>query len=324
MCTGLIINNGDLYFGRNLDYDFSYGEKIVITPRNYKFNYRYLESDSSHYAIIGIATIIDNYPLYYDGVNEKGLCIAGLNFVSNTKYQKFDPKKVNIASFEIIPLLLSKCQNIKEVKKLINKINVTLDGFNESLKPAELHYLISDKSQSIVLEIRKDGIKLFNNKFGVLTNNPPFEIQSFNVNNYVSLSRKDPKNFFSHKINFNRYSRGMGAIGLPGDLSSESRFIKILFTKLNAIKFENEEENVNQFFHVLLSVEQQKGVCEVKPNEFEFTIYSNCYNASKGKMYYKTYSNSQINVIDMFKENLNTDYLIIYNLLNKENFYCQN
>ncbi len=301
MCTGLIINNGDLYFGRNLDYDFSYGEKIVITPRNYKFNYRYLESDSSHYAIIGIATIIDNYPLYYDGVNEKGLCIAGLNFVSNTKYQKFDPKKVNIASFEIIPLLLSKCQNIKEVKKLINKINVTLDGFNESLKPAELHYLISDKSQSIVLEIRKDGIKLFNNKFGVLTNN-----------------------HFSHKINFNRYSRGMGAIGLPGDLSSESRFIKILFTKLNAIKFENEEENVNQFFHVLLSVEQQKGVCEVKPNEFEFTIYSNCYNASKGKMYYKTYSNSQINVIDIFKENLNTDYLIIYNLLNKENFYCQN
>lgn len=324
MCTGLAFNSNDFYFGRNLDYDFSYGESIVICPRNYNFKFRHLDSNDNHYAIIGVAHVINDYPLFYDAMNEKGLCIAGLNFVGNTVYNNYIENKTNITSFEIIPYILINCQNIKEVKALFKKINVTREGFSENLKPSQLHYLISDNRQSIVLEIRKDGIKIFDNPYGVLTNNPPFEIQSFNVNNYMKMSNKNPKNEFSKKLKLIDYSRGQGAIGIPGDLSSMSRFIKVLFTKENALKGMDEENSVNQFFHILLSVEQQKGVCEVNKNMYEYTIYSDCYNANKGIMYYKTYDSFDINKIDMFKEDLNKKELIVFEMKNKCSFINQN
>ena len=86
MCTAITYNNEDFYFGRTLDYEFSYGEKITITPRNYNFKYKNKENISNHYAIIGMAHIANDYPLYYEAVNEQGLGIAGLNFVGNAYY----------------------------------------------------------------------------------------------------------------------------------------------------------------------------------------------------------------------------------------------
>lgn len=108
MCTAATYETKDFYFGRTLDYEFSYGDEITITPRNYCFRFRYAGAVRNHYAIIGIAHIQNNYPLYYDAINEKGLCIAGLNFVGNAHYNEIEKEKVNIASFELIPWIL--CQ----------------------------------------------------------------------------------------------------------------------------------------------------------------------------------------------------------------------
>lgn len=74
MCTAATYLTGDFYFGRNLDYEFSYGDEVTITPRNYPFHFRSLEKElTAHYAMIGMAYIAGDYPLYYDAVNEKGL-----------------------------------------------------------------------------------------------------------------------------------------------------------------------------------------------------------------------------------------------------------
>ena len=121
------------------------------------------------------------------------------------------------------------------------------------------------------------------------------------------------------------YSRGMGGLGLPGDLSSMSRFVKASFTKMNSLSSEDELESVSQFFHILGSVEQQRGLAFIsEPDKYEITIYSSCVNTDKGIYYYKTYENSQINAVNMNNEDLNSETLISYPLINKQNVNYQN
>ena len=324
MCTAITYKTNDFYFGRTLDYEISYGDEVTITPRNYEFNFRHKQNIKNHYAIIGMAYVTENYPLYYEAVNEKGLGIAGLNFVGNAQYNKKIKGKDNITQFEFIPWILSQSTTVKEAKKLIEKINFLDEPFSTNLPLAQLHWIISDSIESITVEAVKDGIKIYENPVGVLTNNPTFDKQMFELNNYMNLSTKSPKNTFAKSLNLEKYSRGMGAIGLPGDLSSQSRFIRAAFVKMNSVSKEEEKESVSQFFHILNSVEQQRGCCELDDGIFEITIYTSCCNASKGIYYYTTYDNHQITAIDMHKENLNSENLIRYPLIKDEQIKMQN
>lgn len=318
MCTASNYITKNHYFGRNFDYEISYNERVSITPRNFKFDFKLIDSIESHYAIIGVAAGIDEYPLYYDACNEKGLSIAGLNFAGNAKYLDEKEGMVNITPFEFIPYLLSNYANVGEVKQALKNINLVNINFSESLPLSPLHWMISDESGAIVVEPLDDGLKVYDNPVGVLTNNPSFDMQLFNLNNYRNLSVKTPENTFAKELDLDTYSRGMGAIGLPGDLSSASRFVKVAFTKENSFSGDSEAESVSQFFHILASVEQQKGLTFIEdPDLYEYTIYSSCYNTDKGILYYKTYDNHQITAVDLNKENLEGESLIIYPLINE-------
>ncbi len=324
MCTAITYNTKDHYFGRNLDLEYSYKETVTITPRNYPFKFRKVRDIDKHYAIIGMAYVACDYPLYYDAVNEKGLGMAGLNFPTNADYKEEENLKDNIAPFEFIPWVLSQCSNISEAKELLSKINIARINFSEELPASPLHWIISDKESSITVESVKDGLKIYDNKVGVLTNNPTFDIHMFNLNNYMNLSIEQPVNNFSKKLDFDIYSRGMGALGLPGDLSSASRFVKATFTKMNSLSGETEEESISQFFHILTSVEQQRGCVHMGEDKYEITIYSSCCNMDKGIYYYTTYENSQITGVDMHKENLDSDKLINYDLVKGQQIFMQN
>lgn len=324
MCTAATYKTKDFYFGRTLDYDFSYGDEITITPRNYSFHFVEKGNVDVHYAIIGMAHVTEDYPLYHDAVNEKGLGMAGLNFVGNADYKEKVEGKDNIAQFEFIPWILSQCATVKEARNLVEKINLLNIPFNDKLPVAELHWIISDSNESITIESVKEGIKIYENPVGVLTNNPPFDMQMFGLNNYMNLSAKSPEDRFAKGLNLKEYSRGMGAIGLPGDLSSQSRFIRVTFTKMNSISGEGEKESVSQFFHILNSVDQQRGCCDLGDGKYEITIYTSCCNTNKGIYYYTTYDNHQITAIDMYKENLDGDKLIRYSLIKEEQIRIQN
>lgn len=324
MCTAATYKTKDGYFGRTLDYEFSYGNEITITPRNYQFNFRNTESMNTHYAIIGMAYVAGNYPLYYDAINEKGLGIAGLNFVGNAAYNKPVENKTNIAQFELIPWILGQCSTVKDAKALLDNINIIDTPFNAELPLAQLHWIISDKDEAITVESMADGLHIYDNPVGILTNNPPFNIQMFSLNNYMNLSPKNPENKFSDKLPLHPYSRGMGAIGLPGDLSSASRFAKAAFTKMNSVSGDSEEESVSQFFHILGSVDQQRGCCEVHDGKYEITIYTSCCNLDKGIYYYTTYNNHQISAVDMHRENLDSDKLVRYPIILNQNINFQN
>ena len=324
MCTAVHFKTKNSYFGRNLDYEYSYQDEITITPRNYPFHFKEKETIQSHYAIIGVAYVIDDYPLYYDAMNEKGLAIAGLNFVGNCQYNEKIEGKDNITQYEFIPWILSQCSTVKEARRLIENMNFLNVPFHENLPLAQLHWMISDLTESITVETKKKEIMIYDNPVGVLTNNPPFEQQLFELRKYMGLSPKNPNNTFSNQLDLTPYSRGMGAIGLPGDLSSESRFIRASFIKMNSVSSEDETESVSQFFHILGAVEQQKGCCEVTDGKFEYTIYTSCCNGDKGIYYYTTYENHQITGVDMNKENLNSDILISYPLIQGEQIKIRN
>ncbi|GEB10022.1 choloylglycine hydrolase [Streptococcus equinus] len=325
MCTAITYTTKDNYFGRNLDLDFSYNEMVTICPRNYPFSFRHQGENNSHFAMIGMATVVDDYPLFYEAVNEKGLGMAGLNFPDNANYQEVAEDKVNVASFEFIPWLLSQCESVAEVKELCKNLNITNEAFSSDFQPSPLHWLVADRHESIVLEPLAKGLKVYDNSTGVLTNNPTFDKQLFNLNNYRHLSPKVSENRFAKELELETYSRGMGGLGLPGDLSSMSRYVKVAFTKLNSVAEETEESSVNQFFHILKSVEQQKGLCYVdESGKYEYTIYSSCINTDKGIYYYTTYDNSQITAVDMYKENLDDSKLVSYPLVKEWQVNYQN
>lgn len=324
MCTAATYKTKDFYFGRTLDYEFSYGDEVTITPRSYPFRFRNMGDMKNHYAIIGMAHTAENYPLYYDAVNEKGLGIAGLNFVGNAHYSEVKSGYDNAAQFELIPWILGQCACVKEAKTLLGKINITNVPFRKDLPPAQLHWIITDRNETITVESLKDGIKIYDNPVGILTNNPPFDMQMFNLNNYMNLSAKEPENRFSDKLPLCAYSRGMGAVGLPGDLSSQSRFIRASFTKMNSVSGSSENESVSQFFHILASVSQTRGCCELADGKYEITIYTSCCNLDKGIYYYSTYDNHRITGVDLHRENLSGSMLIKYPLIREEQIFIQN
>lgn len=319
MCTASNYITDNHYFGRNFDYEISYNERVTVTPRKYELKFRKIDDIKTHYAIIGIAAGIDEYPLYYDACNEKGLAIAGLNFAGNAVYREFEEDMVNITPFELIPYLLGTCSSVSEAHEALGKINLVNINFADELPLSPLHWMISDEVESIVVEPLANGLKVYDNPIGVLTNNPPFDKQLFYLNNYRGLSNKNPENTFG--VDLEEYSRGMGAIGLPGDLSSASRFAKVAFTRANSYSDNDEASSVGQFFHILGSVEQQNGCTFIDdPDLYEYTIYTSCYNTNKAILYYRTYHNSQITAVDLYRENLDSSELINYLLINEEQF----
>ncbi|MED9905472.1 MAG: choloylglycine hydrolase [Lachnospiraceae bacterium] len=324
MCTAITYQTKDSYFGRNLDLGYSYKETVTVTPRNYPLVFCKVPQMDSHYAMIGMAFVTEDYPLYYDATNEKGLSMAGLNFPGNADYKPYAEGKDNITPFEFIPWILGQCATLEEAKKLLETINLVDISFNEQLPLSPLHFIIADKESAVTVESVKEGLRVYDNPAGVLTNNPAFDFHMFNLNNYMNLSREEPANRFSDKLDLKTYCLGMGAIGLPGDLSSTSRFVKAAYTKLNSVSGDSESESISQFFHILDSVYQQRGCVHLGDDKYEITVYSSCCNADKGIYYYRTYENSQITGVDMHRENLEGSVLVSYPLIKGQQVFMQN
>lgn len=324
MCTAITYQTKDHYFGRNLDLEYSYQETVTITPRKYPFVFRNVGVLEQHYAMIGMAYVQDEYPLYYEAANEQGLAMAGLNFPGNAHYKAPVSGKDNITPFEFIPWILSRCAVLDQVRSLLKHLNLVDQCYSETIPLTPLHWIISDGEESITVESVKDGLKVYDNPVGVLTNNPEFDYHMKNLSNYTRLSSKQPTSFWGDGLELELYSRGMGALGLPGDWSSSSRFVRAAYVKYHAQSGDTELESVNQFFHMLSSVSHPRGCVEVRDDCYQITVYSCCCNLDKGIYYYSTYENAQITGIDMHLEDLEKYCLISYPLIMESQIQMQN
>lgn len=306
MCTAITFKTNNHYFGRNLDFEYDFNEQVIITPRNKTLDFKYFDNLENHHAIIGIGINASNYPLYFDATNEHGLSIAGLNFPGNAYY--FDDS-TGIAPFELTPWLLAQCKSIRECMNLLKDLRIINAPFNKEYALSPLHWLLADKHSSIVLEPTTSGLRIYENPVGVLTNNPPFDYHLYNLSNFMNITSQEATNRFAPHCKIEPYSRGMGAIGLPGDNSSASRFVRATFTKLNSISDSDEHSSITQFFHILNSVCQVDGCTQIG-NDFEKTIYSSCCNTDKGIYYYTTYENCQITAVNMYNYDIDSNALI--------------
>lgn len=319
MCTAISMKTSDHYFGRTLDLNCSYDEKICIMPRKYPIILREMGEIAEHYAMIGMATVVKGTPLFYDAVNEYGLAMAGLNFPENAVYFSPDSKKDNITPFEFIPWVLGNCKSIENVKELLKKINLINIPFSDKLPLSPLHWMISDNRASIVVETSRDGLHIYDNPVNVLTNNPPFPKQVNNLKKYKNLRTDNSQIKFKDEA----YSQGMGAIGLPGDVSSMSRFVRAAFSLENSVCRNDELSSVSQFFHILSSVSMIRGICITDDKTPDITVYTSCMNTDRGLYYYTTYENRQITCVDMNKVNLDTNQIITFLLIKEQNIIYQ-
>lgn len=291
MCTAAAYNCNGLFFGRTLDSDVSYGEEAVITPSGFPFSFRRVSRAQSlprggiRHAIVGAAAVVEGYPLYFDGMNDAGLCMAGLNFKGNARYNAPQNGKINLAQYELLPYLLGKCESVAEAREELAQINITPDAFSAAQSPAELHWLIAGKGGCIAAECTEGGMKVYDNAAGVLTNNPPFDCQMIGLANYMSLSAARPVNNFGD-YGAEEYGAGLGAFGLPGDYSPMSRFVRAAFVRANIRCGDGEADGVLALFDILNSVRVPRGCCRSEGGEF-YTQYSCCCSA-ESKTYYFT------------------------------------
>ena len=318
MCTCIDFTTKDHYFGRTLDLEYRFDEKVVITPRNYCFALKNGTTIRTRYAMIGMASVKENYPLYAEATNEKGLSIAGLNFPGNACFFPEDKSRFNLTPYELFPYFLGLYSTVADLREILPDLNITDIPLSEDIPLAELHWMISDGTECIILEQMEDGLKIYDNPVGILTNTPPFSYHLANLNNYMNLTPCCPENRFSDKLNLQQYGMGMGAIGLPGDSSPSSRFVKASFTKLNSVCEKDEMSSVTQFFHILGSVSIVKGTTLTKDGLDDLTTYACCMNTTRGIYYYKTYNNSQITALRMTGREKCRKTLCIHDLIDTQ------
>ncbi|MBE5781363.1 MAG: choloylglycine hydrolase family protein [Clostridiales bacterium] len=324
MCTAMTLFAGEHYFGRNLDLEYSYHEQVVITPRRYPFCFRTMGRMDTHYAMIGMAYVADDYPLYYDAVNEKGLAMAGLNFPGNACYHPYAAGKDNIAPFELIPYILGKCADLSEARELFGRISLVNLDYSKELPLTPLHFMAADAAGSLTIEPTAEGLMVYENPVGVLTNNPVFPMQLLHLANYRHLTAGEGHDTFAPILTLPPYSRGMGALGMPGDWSSQSRFVRAAFLRGNSRCAHGERAGISQFFRILDGVAMVRGSVLVEGGKEEITVYSSCCNTQKGIYYYTTYTNRAITAVDLYGVNLDASTLSAYDLIKEERITKQN
>ena len=306
MCTA--ISSGG-YCGRNLDIDKSYTQELIVTPRKKPISFKEAVTTASHYAIVGIGVVHSGYPLYFDAMNEKGVYVAALNYVGNAKYHETEGGKTNLAPYELIPYLLASCQSVRDARRELEDIVLIDTPFSPSLPLAELHFFIADRNGSITVEPDADGLKIHDNPVGVLTNNPPFPIQMLNLNNYMGLSSAPCENLFAPSLELKGYSHGMGALGLPGDLSSQSRFVRAAYHKLNS----RDNASIGQIFRLLSTVAMPDGSVQTDYG-YERTEYSSAQDLDRLVYSYRVYDSLSAYAVRLPDEDLNASSLKSYRL----------
>lgn len=303
MCTAIAFLNKSLYFGRNMDIEYDFGQKIVIMPDEFPLATKCSGTLLKHYAVIGIARVEEGYPLYAEAYNEKGLCMAGLNFPFNAVYaDKESEGKIMLAPYELIPYVLGKCADIGEARDLISRSEIINRPYKPSLPVAPLHWMVSDKNGSFVVERTSRGLEIFDNPCGVMTNNPPFDSQIINLEKIKGLYVKNPAGYFGKAEPEENYCAGAGALGLPGDYSSASRFVKAVFLKDNSVCGESAESCVSQVLHILDAVAMPRGSVVTDEGKLDVTTYSCCIDAERGVYYYKTYDGFAVKKSEMTEE----------------------
>lgn len=297
MCTGVRFNdaNGNMYFGRNLDWSVGYGQKIVVTPKGYRYHSAFLGEMAPKYALIGMGIIEENVPLYFDCGNEAGLAIAGLNFPGYAQYASDAVEgKMNVAAYEFPLWVAMNFETVDEVEAALKNVAIVAKPINEKYPVSMLHWIIGDKTRSIVVEYTAAGMQIFHNDVDVLTNQPGYGWHKENLRNYMNITSPQPEKVTWGKAELTAFGSGSLMRGLPGDFYSPSRFVRVAYYNTHYPVKSTEEENVSRLFHTLAGVAMIDGGAQMADGEFEKTVYTGGFSAATKTYYWNTYDDPAI------------------------------
>lgn len=314
MCTGVRFSdgNGNMYFGRNLDWSTGYGQKVVITPRGYKYNTAFLGENTANPAVIGMGIVVDNTPLYFDCANENGLAVAGLNFPGYASYASDAVEgKTNVAAYEF-PLWVAKnFSTVEEAKKALKDVAIVAKPINDQFPVSELHWIIGDAKGSIVVEYTSAGMEIFDNHVDILTNQPGYAWHQENLRNYMNLFPQMPKEVKWDKAVMKPFGSGSLMRGIPGGFYSTDRFIRVAYLNTHYPVQPDEATNVSRLFHTLAGVAMIDGGASMTDGKFEKTVYTGGYSSATQTYYYNTYEDPAIKSVSMKDQRLDSTEIIV-------------
>lgn len=312
MCTGVRFsdNAGNMYFGRNLDWSEGYGQKVVITPREYKYNSAFL-GEMGGSAVIGMAIVAEDVPLYFDCANEYGLGIAGLNFPGYASYAPDAVEgKTNVAAYEFPLWVALNFKTVDEAEKALRDVAIVAKPINDQYPVSQLHWIIGDAKRSIVVEYTERGMEIFENKVDILTNQPGYGWHQENLRNYMNLFSQMPKEVRWGEAKMTAFGSGSLMRGLPGGFYSTDRFIRVAYLNTHYPVQSDEASNVSRLFHTLTGVAMIDGGASMADGKFEKTVYTGGYSSATQTYYYNTYEDPAIQAVAMKNHNLDSSGLI--------------
>jgi len=314
MCTGVRFGDdaGNMYFGRNLDWSEGYGQKVVITPRGYKYKSAFLGEMANSPAVIGMGIVADNVPLYFDCANEHGLAVAGLNFPGYAKYAgSAVDGKTNVAAYEFPLWVALNFTSVDELESALSNVAIVAKPLNDQYPVSELHWLIGDAKRSIVVEYTSSGMEVYKNDVDVLTNQPGYGWHKENLRNYMNLFSQMPKEVKWDKATMTAFGSGSLMRGLPGGFYSTDRFIRVAYLNTHYPVQNTEDANVSRLFHTLAGVAMIDGGAAMADGNFEKTIYTGGYSTATQTYYYNTYEDFEIKSVAMKDYELGSSELIV-------------
>lgn len=328
MCTSLTLQtkNGQHLFARTMDFTLDFNQEVIIVPRSYRWNNITGEIIETKQAVIGMGINYQERVILADGVNEAGMTCATLYFPGFATYnESIDDNKTNLAPFDFVAWSLTQFNSIKELRKSVDSISFLDVPLPILGLTPPLHWIIADKwGECIVLEPTTEGLKVYDNPLGVMTNSPEFNWHLQNLRQYIGLRSQPYKSTQWGDLSLSAFGQGSGSIGLPGDFTPPSRFVRAAYGKQNIQDIDNEEEGVSAIFHILSNCELPKGGVITEEGTLDNTIYTSAMCMESGIYYYHTYDCRQIIAIHLFHENLDTDEIKTYPFQRKQQIFYEN
>ena len=307
-CTGITLKakDGSYVVARTIEWGGSYlNSRYVIVPRGHQ--QRSLVPGgtdgmtfTSRNGYVGLSVELEQFVV--EGINEAGLSAGLFYFPGYGQYVDYDStrKASTISDFQLVSWILGSCRNVDEVKKAVPEVSVV------SIDPrsSTVHWRFADaEGRQIVLEIINGKPVFYENKLGVLTNSPGFDWQMTNLNNYVNLRSGSAPAQSLGDVSLAPFGAGSGTLGLPGDVTPPSRFIRAAFYQASAPQRESARETVVQCFHIMnnfdipVGIEFAEGQVPVDfPSATQWTTATDVTNRA---IYYRTMYNSAIRCIDL-------------------------
>ncbi len=314
-CTGITLKaeNGDYVFGRTLEWGSSdFKSRVVIFPRGYEYSARVPEgmSGKSWKGIYGVAGIdMFESGRYADAMNEKGLSVGLFYHPGFADYAKYDPAHPDrqIAPSDVVNYLLSTCASLDEAREaLTSKVEVTAIPEEVLGFPAPVHFIIRDPSgKQLVVEWADGKPVFFDGKLGVITNAPTYDWHLINLRNYLGITLSPKPDVTLDGMKLAPLGGGSGFLGLPGDFTPPSRFIRAAVFEATARKTPNGGETLYEAFRILDNFNVPLGASEGPKSEVPGLRSSTCwtiaYDAPRKSFYYHTQNDRRVQMVDITK-----------------------